>query len=99
MERNLTLIITCPMCGRSYELKVNAESYDKWLDGELAQNAFDYLTTIERESIISGLCSECQDEIFGSDEDEEADEEPYEYGPDDLEMGFNPYMGAYDYDC
>lgn len=34
--------------------------------------------------------------------DEADDEEDYDYdysSPDDLELGFNPYMGCYDYDC
>ena len=30
------------------------------------------------------------------DEDEDEDEIPYDY---DDEMGFNPYLGCYDYDC
>lgn len=35
---------------------------------------------------------------FIEDDDDEDDDydEPYQ---DDLEMGFNPYMGCYDYDC
>ena len=35
-------------------------------------------------------------EIAEEDEDEDEDEIPYDY---DDEMGFNPYMGCYDYDC
>lgn len=35
-------------------------------------------------------------EYFENDDDEE----DYDYDePSDLEMGFNPYMGTYDYDC
>lgn len=33
-------------------------------------------------------------------EDAEDDEDDYDYDePSDLEIGFNPYMGCYDYDC
>ena len=35
-------------------------------------------------------------EIAEEDEDEDEDEIVYDY---DDEMGFNPYMGCYDYDC
>ena len=33
-------------------------------------------------------------------EDAEDDDDDYDYDePSDLEIGFNPYMGCYDYDC
>ena len=35
-------------------------------------------------------------EIAEEEEDEDEDEIPDDY---DDEMGFNPYMGCYDYDC
>lgn len=37
-------------------------------------------------------------EIAEEDEDEDEDEDEIVYDYDD-EMGFNPYMGCYDYDC
>ena len=42
------------------------------------------------------------DEGYDSWEEEEEDDwyDPYEASYDgDIEMGFNPYLGAYDYDC
>ena len=105
----------CPMCGESHEVTVYEDDYLRWCDGELAQVAFPYLNADEREMLISGICPTCWDKMFSFDEDEveeaedwfDEDEDEEEDEPDyedelreaDLEMGFNPYMGGYDYDC
>lgn len=61
----LTLEITCPACGNTHFVEVNEEDFLAWENGELAQNAFPYLSATEREQLISGLCLNCQSEIFG----------------------------------
>ena len=55
----ITLYTNCPFCGKRQYVTVEQEDYDKYVDGELAQNAFPYLTPAEREIIISGICDEC----------------------------------------
>lgn len=82
----------CPFCGEYHEVLVYEDDYAAWQNGELAQNAFPYLTANEREILISGICPSCWDNMFSEDEDED-------YEPDYDECGFNPYMGCYDYDC
>jgi len=67
--------------------------------GELAQNAFPYLSATEREQLISHICPKCQDSIFGSDEDEFEDEDFEEPEDIDSDFGFDPYEGCYTYDC
>lgn len=59
------LMITCPFCGKEHFVYVVEEDYENWSNGELAQNAFPYLSATEREQLISGLCPTCQREIFG----------------------------------
>lgn len=54
----------CPFCGKYQEVEVKLEDYYKWIEGELAQKAFPYLTPAEREIIISGICEECWDKMF-----------------------------------
>lgn len=85
---------TCPICHCDTYLMVDAEEYARWQAGELIQVAMPGLDAEKREMLISGICSFCWDDMFG-DEDEE--EEDWEEGFD--EMGFNPYMGCYDFDC
>lgn len=83
----------CPCCGIGTCLALDIEAVANWRNGALVQNVFPELSATDRETIISGLCADCQSEIFG-EEEEEDDYEDY-----DLEMGFNPYSGSYDWDC
>ncbi len=39
----------------------------KWQEGELAQNAFPYLSADEREMLISGVCPKCWAKTFGEE--------------------------------
>ena len=61
---------TCPFCGEEHEVLVNEADYYAWQDGELAQNAFPYLSADEREMLISGICPDCWDGMFGGEDDE-----------------------------
>ena len=90
------ILATCPFCGRLNVVTVNEDDYRNWQNGTLIQDAFPYLTADEREAIKTGICADCWDGMFSEDPDEE--EEDYE--PDyDLDMGFDPYMGCYSWDC
>lgn len=60
----------------------------------------------EEENGCCGNCEECDDWDWCQDIDDdcdgncdECDEQCFVDEPDDLEIGFNPYMGGYDYDC
>ena len=65
MNRNLALAITCPFCEMNHQVLVNEDDFYRWQDGELAQNAFPYLSATEREQLISQVCPDCQEKIFG----------------------------------
>lgn len=57
---------TCPFCGQTHEVIVDAIDYLVWEVGDVpAQNAFPYLSADEREMLISGICSECWAKTFG----------------------------------
>lgn len=94
----------CPFCGEYHEVLVSEADYYNWQNGEYAQNAFPYLSAEEREILISGICSTCWEKMFPAQEEEDEpyeneDWEDWEDEPDDLEQGFNPYSGDYDFDC
>lgn len=55
----------CPVCGEVTFIEVRCEDWDEWGYGKSAQQAFPYLTATERETLISGLCEECQNDVFG----------------------------------
>jgi len=65
---------TCPFCGKTTPVQIRrVADYRAWQDGELAQNAFPYLSADEHEMLISGICPTCWDEMFGSDEEPDPD--------------------------
>lgn len=107
----MTITTTCPFCGRSTDVLVDEVEYGCWLEGMSIQDAMPDLSPDEREMLISGICPNCWEQMFGSDEDEESDEE-FEDEDDewfdegssledycDLDMGFDPYEGCYTFDC
>lgn len=95
----INLDIVCPICGRYTSVVVDENDYLDWKGGKLVQDAFWYLDANERELLISGICPHCWDSMFGDEQEEEEEEEDDEYDDYFLEVGFNPYEGAYDYDC
>jgi len=60
----------CPFCGECYRILVREVDFAAWQGGELVQNAFPYLSADEREMLISGICPECWEKMFGVDEEE-----------------------------
>ena len=94
--KKITIEVRCPFCGHVSILGVDKKDYTAWENGGLAQNCFPYLDASEREILISGLCFKCQDDVFGSDEDEDEDCEPADI---DADGGFDPYMGCFTDDC
>lgn len=61
----MEIITTCPFCGSTNVITVDAEAYFAWQSGELIQNAMPNLDASSREMLISGICLECQKDIFG----------------------------------
>lgn len=92
----------CPFCGHVSEIWVDDEVLKRMEDGERIQDILPELPASEREILISGICIDCQEEVF-ADPDEE--EERYAPEPEDLEdlqieFGwFDPYEGSYTWDC
>lgn len=97
-SENVVLEFVCPFCKNITRMTVPTDEYIAYMNGELAQNAFTSLNASEREVIISHICLDCQERIFGSDEDEEPEEFDYDFADTYMEIGFNPYMGCYDWD-
>lgn len=69
--KEVCVITECPFCHKANEVEVNEMDYWDWQDGALAQDAFPYLSTDERELLISGICPKCWDDMFGGYEDGE----------------------------
>ena len=67
-HHEVTVVTSCPFCGHFQEVEVNEIDYLDWIDGELAQNAFPYLTPDERELLISGICPTCWNQMFSAED-------------------------------
>lgn len=88
--------VVCPFCHKTTTVQVVGEDFYAWkFEGALIQNAMPYLPANVRETLISGLCDECQDKMFSPFEEEE------DFEPDDIDddCGFDPYEGCFTYDC
>jgi hypothetical protein len=64
-ERNETVTITCHQCHTKTEIKANTSDLNDWCDGKLIQDACPYLNATERELLISQMCGNCFDEMYG----------------------------------
>lgn len=51
----------------------------------------------EQQEVLRELAEEDEAESLYAEHDEDDVLDDYEYGDDDV--GFNPYMGCYDFDC
>ena len=61
----MEVLMYCPICGKEHSVVVDYEAFCDWQNGELIQVAMPNLTPTEREQLISDLCPECQEKIFG----------------------------------
>lgn len=71
-ERNMKLQVKCVCCGNLTTLEVTGESMNEYYSPNRRhiQDIFPYLSTEERELLISQICPKCWEEMFGSEEDE-----------------------------
>ena len=62
-----TLKFTCPVCGKIHSLEnVDGKKIQEYLNTKtVIQRIFPKMSSTDREKIITGMCEECQDKIFG----------------------------------
>lgn len=94
------VVVVCPYCHKATTISVVTNDYFDWKEGKLIQDAMPYLSTEDREALISGLCPDCQREVFQPPEGW-GNEEDWDDEPDDIDSdeGFDPYEGCYTFDC
>lgn len=91
----------CPFCGHVSKIWVDDEIFKRMEDGERSQDILPELPASEREILISGICINCQEEVFTDpdEEDERYSPEPEDLEDSQLELGFDPFEGSYTWDC
>ena len=60
--------VTCKQCGAEHSIMVNPHDVLKWQAGHYIQEVMDYLSSAERELIISQTCDVCWKSMWGDDE-------------------------------
>ena len=65
----ISILTTCPYCHKEYIVNVEEQDYSDWTYKRLAQECFPYLSSAERELLISGTCKECWNKMFKSFEE------------------------------
>jgi len=66
----VTVTCVCPLCGRETNVLCEESAWNRYSFGALIQDAFPTMDIHTRETIISGMCLECQDSFFVEDEDD-----------------------------
>ena len=59
---------TCIDCKKTYIMFVNPTDLADWKEGKLIQEAMPYLTSGQRELLISQVCGTCFDKLFEGNE-------------------------------
>ena len=54
----------CPKCNKPSYVDIPKDAYEKWQFGMFIQDAWPEGSATERETLISGLCKECQEGVF-----------------------------------
>lgn len=62
------IIKACPMCCKKSSIMVTVNEFMRWHNGMRIQDAMPMQSATVRETLISGICSLCQDSVFDSDE-------------------------------
>jgi len=67
----ITLKRECPFCYKKQDITVPLKEYEAWKHGMLIQDAMPSVSKEDRETLISGVCSTCWDQMM---EDVDCDE-------------------------
>jgi hypothetical protein len=62
----VTITHECINCPRIISTSVERNAFKSWINGTLIQSAFPHLNSTERESLITGFCGACQDDLYDS---------------------------------
>ncbi len=64
-----TMEMKCPLCHGTTRITVSVSKHARWRAGTYVQDVWSNATQGERETLITGIHSECFDEAFGGDDE------------------------------
>lgn len=72
----INLVCDCIRCNTSHIMYVHEADLDRYCTtNSLIQDCFPYLSTAEREMLITGFCPACQEETYSHFNDDDDDDE------------------------
>ena len=69
MKELMKSTVRCIVCDDTFDIMVDPNDLNRWAEGELIQEALDYLNPDERELLLSGICGSCWDALFPDNEE------------------------------
>ena len=77
MNANMIIACICPLCGRQTNIACTYEQYREYTlnPAALVQDVFADKDATTRETIISGMCKNCQDNFFIEEYEDDCDGE------------------------
>lgn len=60
---------SCSCCNTRRVVEMDDKAYVRWMHGEYIQDVAPELSVDDRELLISGICGECFDKMFGEEEE------------------------------
>lgn len=60
--------VRCPMCGNSYIITVPHDGFIRWRNGDRIQECMPSLSNEDRESLMTGICGDCWNNMYGEDD-------------------------------
>jgi len=76
--KRITMMGQCPLCGTQWTISCSLDQFTRYLEGnQNVQDIFPELDATDREKLITGWCTTCQDRMFDACEEpeDEADDE------------------------
>ena len=63
---NVYVNVKCPQCGKISTLEMTNEQYEQYISGDsYIQNIFPNWSPAIREMLITGICPDCWNKMFG----------------------------------
>jgi len=67
---NLECIEKCMTCSKIKTVTIAKDDFVSWQGGEYIQDAAPYLSAGDREFLVSGICSDCFDAMWGDEDND-----------------------------